>query len=81
MRILGIIILLSAYSCVSTSKIMNAWIGQNKPTLVQTWGPPQEITEDGQGGEIYIPARSQCWAIRRAYTSRKQANTLYGSSE
>lgn len=40
--------------CVSTSKIMQTWVGSTKAKLYQSLGPPSRVTEDGQGGEILI---------------------------
>jgi hypothetical protein len=48
------------YSCASTKledqerATMQSWVGHNKSELIGTWGPPQKVSTDGQGGEIYI---------------------------
>ena len=53
-------LLISLISCATSSFLsqeqntMDSWIGADKITLIQTWGPPNKITPDGQGGEIYI---------------------------
>lgn len=33
---------------------MQSWVGSTKAQLYQSWGPPSQITDDGQGGEILI---------------------------
>jgi hypothetical protein len=40
--------------CVSTDKVMQSWIGQHESGLYQAWGPPAQITENGNGGRILI---------------------------
>ncbi len=40
--------------CAGPSKIMNSWVGRTKAQLYQSWGPPNRITDDGQGGQILI---------------------------
>ncbi len=40
--------------CSSPSKLMQSWVGSTKAQLYQSWGPPQSVTDDGQGGEILI---------------------------
>ncbi|HEY2726381.1 MAG TPA: hypothetical protein VGI61_04355 [Parafilimonas sp.] len=33
---------------------MSLWVGKTKAELYQHWGPPNNKTDDGQGGEILI---------------------------
>lgn len=35
-------------------EIMNSWMGAHISTVIQSWGPPTQITSDGAGGYIYI---------------------------
>lgn len=44
-------------------QIMDSWLGSTKHALIIEWGPPQQTTSDGDGGEVliyctrvYIPA-------------------------
>lgn len=45
-------------SCAPTTKQINqsmdAWIEHHQSELYQAWGPPTQITEDGNGGSILI---------------------------
>lgn len=55
-RFLIIFMALSFLGCAykSTSEIMNSWKGSHISQVIQSWGPPTQITEDGAGGHIYI---------------------------
>ena len=33
---------------------MNSWMGSHISKVIQSWGPPTQITADGAGGHIYI---------------------------
>ena len=53
------IILLSflMFSCVSTRKVMNSWVGSTKQQLIKVWGPPSKTASDGATGEILVYSR------------------------
>ena len=55
-RFLIIFMALSLLGCAykSTNEIMNSWKGSYISEVIQSWGPPTQITEDGSGGKIYI---------------------------
>ncbi len=55
-RFLIIFMALSLLGCAykSTSEIMNSWKGSHISQVIQSWGPPTQVTEDGAGGKIYI---------------------------
>ena len=55
-RCLIIFLTLSLLGCAykSTSQIMNSWMGSHISQVIQSWGPPTQITPDGAGGHIYI---------------------------
>lgn len=38
---------------------MQSWIGSTKAELYQRFGPPERITDDGQGGEILIYEKTE----------------------
>lgn len=42
--------------CAYTNRTaaMNSWMGAHISTVIQSWGPPTQITSDGAGGRIYI---------------------------
>lgn len=37
---------------------MDSWLGSTKANLIQSWGPPNRTTNDGQGGEILVYEKS-----------------------
>ena len=41
-------------SCAAPGKIMSSWVGKTKAELYKSLGPPNNKTDDGQGGEILI---------------------------
>ena len=55
-RCLIIFIALSLSGCAykSNREIMNSWMGSHISAVIQSWGPPTQITVDGAGGHIYI---------------------------
>lgn len=59
--ILGVIVLVFLDSCSPSlqqhnqNQIQQArdyWIGESESTLIQSWGPPNQRTSDGDGGQI-----------------------------
>ena len=38
---------------------MDSWLNHHKSKLIMEWGPPNRITTDGKGGEIYIYEKSR----------------------
>lgn len=52
--IVSLLLLLLIGGCASTKKIMDSWLGMSKVELYKKWGPPNQITTDGNGGEILI---------------------------
>lgn len=44
--------------CTSPSKIMESWVGKPKSDLYLSWGPPNNVTDDGNGGQILIYGRT-----------------------
>ena len=45
--------------CFSSQNAMQSWIGATKAQLYQRFGPPDRITDDGQGGEILIYEKTE----------------------
>jgi hypothetical protein len=40
---------------------MNSWMGHNYSELIMSWGPPQRVYDDGQGGRILIYTSIREW--------------------
>ena len=54
-KIVFVLIVSLFVSCSSQiSTAMQSWVGHHKSSLIQSWGPPSNITTDGKGGEVYI---------------------------
>ena len=49
-------ILIFTAGCAYTNRAatMNSWMGSHISAVIQSWGPPTQITSDGAGGYIYI---------------------------
>ena len=50
------ICLLTNVACqkqLSTSEIMNTWIGHHISEAIRSWGPYQQAIPDGKGGMVY----------------------------
>lgn len=49
-------VLIFATGCAYTNRsaVMNSWMGSHISEVIQSWGPPTQITPDGAGGYIYI---------------------------
>ena len=44
------------FSCVSTKKRLDPWLGSTKKELIMSWGPPIRTVSDGGTGEILVYA-------------------------
>lgn len=36
------------------NEMMDSWVGHHQSDLIAQWGPPNEVSSDGQGGAILI---------------------------
>ena len=54
-KIIFILLVSLLVSCsAKISETTQSWVGHHKSSLIQSWGPPSQITADGKGGEVYI---------------------------
>ena len=73
--LLVVLLCLSLTGCATINKTMSSWMGHNVNDLIASWGPPQQIMSDGQGGQILI------YSSARTYTTPGQATTnTYGTA-
>ncbi len=71
----GILLGLSGCASGRISKAMNSWMGHHYSELIGSWGPPQQVFDDGNGGRILI------WTQIRSYTVPGQSMTQsYGQA-
>jgi hypothetical protein len=60
--------------CAMVDKSMSSWMGHDQSDLIASWGPPQQIMDDGQGGKIFV------YASTRSFTTPGSATTtVYGT--
>jgi hypothetical protein len=60
--------------CASPSKTLASWVGHNSNELLASWGPPDEVFSNGEGGQVFIYTRT------REFTQPGTATTTYSSN-
>ena len=60
--------------CASINETMQSWMGRHQSDLIASWGPPQQVMDDGQGGKIFV------YTATRSYTSPGTATTTVSGS-
>lgn len=60
--------------CASVNKVMESWTGHHQSDLIASWGPPQQVMDDGEGGRIFI------YSTTRAFTSPGRSTTTVTGS-
>jgi hypothetical protein len=70
---------------MTPSKAMQSFVGQPSTELIARWGPPQQRTPDGQGGEIWTYFEQRQWTTpgqvnTTAYGTGNSYGNLYGNS-
>ena len=48
---------------------MQSWVGQHKSKLIASWGPPQNISSDGLGGQVYTYYLNRNGTMNTTYNS------------
>ena len=65
-----LLILTSLTSCVARmNKVMISWQGHNFNDVIASWGPPDQVFDDGSGGRVMV------WTANRSYTTPGSATT------
>jgi hypothetical protein len=52
--IFTVVLLVGFAGCVSTSDMMQSWVGHHRSELIASLGPPQATAPDGQGGTVLV---------------------------
>ena len=70
--------------CMTPSTAMQSFVGQPLTELIARWGPPQQRTPDGQGGEIWTYFEQRQWTTpgqvnTTAYGTGNSYGSLYGN--
>lgn len=60
--------------CASIDKTMASWTGRHQSELIGSWGPPQQVFSDGNGGSVLV------YTTTRSYTSPGTATTTVTGS-
>ncbi len=80
-KVLFLIPLLLLVSCTSIDDVMKSWIGKHKSELLKSWGPPQQTSDDGKGGDILNYIRYSNWnrsvEVKRQFYADPQGIIYY----
>jgi hypothetical protein len=83
--LIGALFTAALSGCMTPSKAMQSFVGQPSTELIARWGPPQQRTPDGQGGEIWTYFEQRQWTTpgqvnTTAYGTGNSYGNLYGNS-
>ena len=88
--ILSVALVLSLQGCfiaASITKTMKSWEGAYVADLVASWGPPQQVFSDGQGGQVLVYANTRITGYKPATATTQttgnayvQGNRIYGQA-
>ena len=45
------------------SNVMRSWKGHHYSDLIASWGPPQQVFDDGKGGRLLIWSSVRSWTL------------------
>ena len=72
---IAVVILVLMFGCAaSIDNTMKSWMGHNQSDLIASWGPPQQVMDDGQGGKILV------YTAQRNFTTPGTATTSFSGS-
>jgi hypothetical protein len=60
------VLLLAAFSfsgCAHINGVMRSWEGQHYAQLIERWGPPQQVFDDGADGRILVYTTDRAWVV------------------
>jgi hypothetical protein len=62
---LVMVLVLIALSCVGCAgrinKVMASWTNHHYSDLIASWGPPQQVYDDGRGGRMLVYTTQRSW--------------------
>ena len=85
-RLVLLLIITAITGCASIDKTMESWMGHHQSDLIASWGPPQQVMDDGQGGKIFVYAATRSFTSPGTSTTTVTGsaygygNTAYGSA-
>lgn len=59
----------SLVGCEDISQVMKSWEGHHYGDLIASWGPPQQVFDDGYGGRILIYTQIRQWTAPGQFTT------------
>ena len=66
------------------NKSLASWVGHNVNELIASWGPPNQVFSDGQGGQIFVYTQTRAWiqpgSATTTYSGTTYGNYSYGSA-
>lgn len=77
-----LLLTLPASGCLTgrVNKVMSSWQGAQFSQLIMSWGPPQAIYDDGQGGRILVYTSTRQFVTPGQSTTMTTAQaTAYGN--
>jgi hypothetical protein len=77
-----VVVAVSMSACVTgrVNKVMSSWVGAHYSQLVMSWGPPQAVYDDGQGGRILFYTSARKWTSPGQVTTTTSGRaTMYDS--
>ncbi|MBI4811015.1 MAG: hypothetical protein HY800_06170 [Ignavibacteriales bacterium] len=73
------------YTCITATfftgcaghinEVINSWIYSHYSDLIASWGPPNQVFDDGQGGRILIYTTARSWTVPGTSTMRATGQT------
>ncbi len=80
-KLLILIPLLLIVSCTSIDDTMKSWMGKHKSDLIRSWGPPEQTSDDGKGGDVLNYIKRSDWngnqTVRRQFYANKEGILYY----
>ena len=67
--LLAVGMMLTLSGCASINSTMTSWMDHHYSELIASWGPPQQIFDDGQGGRFFV------YLLDRTYTVPATSST------
>ena len=65
-----LLLLITLTGCAARmNKVMMSWQGHNFNDLLASWGPPNQVFDDGAGGRVMV------WTATRSYTTPGSSTT------
>ena len=77
--VLGAVVVLST-GCLTArlNTAMSSWEGHHYSELIMSWGPPQQVYDDGSGGRILVYTAARSWTSPgQAVTTTTGQATIY----